>query len=864
MSRQGGTSVIREQRTDLPMATAHVFQVSENIARGYKIPKGRDPLRNGAGVTAIMGLTNGRGAARRAAKKRASIKAKRGGATCWKKPRTKYMRMGAVHRSDYAYPECWAYPIRSHRSKKTSKLLVSAAAKWFRVHGGKYAPRVRSQIARRIDDAARRQGVRSGRLRGSRSAWARSNDGGSPMIVLESSSDVFEENRGRHSRKSRSHCRVHPRGYSAPTRGKKGKRRMYRNGDSDTTSDIDSDVSVFEAVENRRGGRRHSRRRGKGRKSARRVWGSKRRSAGRRTTRRSSARRTRRGSGRRRWGRSVRKGRKSARRTRRGAGRRWGRKSARRTSRRTRRVSARRGHARRGHARRGSRRGYRRNGYEGNPPLSAAQREYLAKARAARGMYGSMPASGPDRAASARAMRAQILRRRAQVAGYRMSPWSSTPFRGFDAPWNRAKNQARIQRKMEKEARKARVMGMAMPAIFQGLGPRDLSRAMKELTKKQVEALFPDYSTFRSWMGAMRGDSKFRRWSSKAGSRRHGRGRGRMAARFGRGRSRRRWGRSSKRFGRGRRWGRGRSRGRGRRSFGRRHGRGRGRRSFGRRWGRGRGRRGYRRNGFMPNMPFTSTGEMIAAGAIGLGTFGALYGLSRVAARVNPLVGAVAGLVLGAGAVWGSDRIFKQTDAYAKAFAVAGIIGMVMSAGKALIAVLAPKATAGFGGPAFANQTARYALNPFGGSPFMQAQAGFGAPFQQALAAPFYQAQAGFGEYVGQGTGEYVSNDGSLAPVSDFGEYVSSGLAVEGYGDYEVMPNYTPGADGFGAINDGVHPGSNMDHQFNIMEAAAGFGSSPSGRSDYVPTVGASNVGSQESSPDAGIFDVGGPNGVFG
>jgi hypothetical protein len=134
----------------------------------------------------------------------------------------------------------------------------------------------------------------------------------------------------------------------------------------------------------------------------------------------------------------------------------------------------------------------------------------------------------------------------------------------------------------------------------------------------------------------------------------------------------------------------------------------------------------------------------------------------------------------------------------------------------------------------------------------------------------FYQANAGFGEYV-TGTGEYVS-DGSLAPVSDFGEYVASGLQVEGYGDYEVLPSFSGSADGFGYINDGVRPDGNLDAEFGVMEAAAGLGAGPGmltgggpgTRSDYVPTTQMSVVGGQEIAPDTGIFDVGGSNGVFG
>jgi len=49
------------------------------------------------------------------------------------------------------------------------------------------------------------------------------------------------------------------------------------------------------------------------------------------------------------------------------------------------------------------------------------------------------------------------------------------------------------------------------------------------------------------------------------------------------------------------------------------------------------------------------------------------------------------------------------------------------------------------------------------------------------------------------------------------------------------------------------------------MEAAAGLGAaSPQGRSDYVPTVQSGTVSNTESNADSGIFDVGGPNGVFG
>lgn len=266
----------------------------------------------------------------------------------------------------------------------------------------------------------------------------------------------------------------------------------------------------------------------------------------------------------------------------------------------------------------------------------------------------------------------------------------------------------------------------------------------------------------------------------------------------------------------------------------------------------------------MPNLPFASTGEMITAGLLGLGVFVGIHLVGKAASKVHPLAGAAAGIALGAGAAFGSDKLFKKNDAYAKGVAVSGIVSMLATAVSALAGMFG--VNVGFAGVGSQSQVARYASNPFGA--YYQAQAGLGAPnFQQAMAgSPFYQAQAGMGEYFApvSGMGEYVS-DGSLAPVSDFGEYVANRLSVEGYGDYEVQPGYAPSADGMGYVNDGVRPDANLDHEFNIMEASAGLGAaSAQGRSDYVPTVQSGAVQSSESSADSGIFDVGGPNGVFG
>lgn len=281
--------------------------------------------------------------------------------------------------------------------------------------------------------------------------------------------------------------------------------------------------------------------------------------------------------------------------------------------------------------------------------------------------------------------------------------------------------------------------------------------------------------------------------------------------------------------------------------------------------------------GYEQNMPYDNGKQLVLAGVAAAGGYTLPAIASMIASMLHPLAGAAAGVGVGVATAMYADRVFTDTDAYAKGAAIGGFFGAmkalwsgigetITGAFNKAKASVTP-AAAGFGGIGYGNTRANYVLNPFG--QFQQAAAGTGQ-FQQALAQPFMQAQAGYGEYI-QGTGEYVTQDGSMTPVSDFGEYVSSGISVQGYSDYEVMPEYTASADGFGYVNDGVHPGSNMDNEFNIIEAAAGLGASgmatgPGARSasNYIPSVQAGMVGSQGSAPDAGIFDVGGPNGVFG
>lgn len=831
------------------MAVGKVFAITEKEARGYEVPRGRPIMPNGAGVTAIMGLTNGRGSHRawkrsRKARgqcrddlgqftscyepnrKRRTVRGKSGGATCWKKPRSKYTRLGATKRSDYAYPECWAYPIRGRGP--WSKRLTARAAKWFRVHGHKYSPAVRARIASRISRSARSLGLSEGGLNVGRGRRARRNAQGEESMIVMQGETEFEENRRRRGRgRSKSKRRgrhSYGRGVTLMPRGR-GIRVLRRNPfDPEETS---STTSVGEFMENARRGR--GRKRGKAR---RRGKSRGRRSYGRRFAKRAGRRYGRKSYARRGKGR----GRSKARRSSKGRGR---------TFKGIRRVGARRA----GKGLTVMLRNYFSPNLTARDPITA---QYLSKIKGAK----SEKERAKIRAKWAPRLRMAELQRRSAVSGYKGGYPRGGGYQALIAgmPWVGAAMQRRAQKRAEREARKQARMAMAMPAVARGLRPRDLNWAMRDMTRKQVESVFPDFYSFRTWMGAMGRDSKFRRWAGKARKRSYGRRRGygrkRFFARGRYGRKGRRYGRKSRRYGRkSRRYGRGRGRGR---MAARRRGRGRRRGRYGRK---------FRRN-FSPNMPFLSFKELALASLLALGSFGIIHYGSKFAGNLHPLAGAGVGLVLGGAAAFGADKVFS-TDAYAKGVAFAGILGLVLTAGKAILGMF-KKPTAGFG--AFADSRGRFNPAPANLGAFYQAQAGLGAPFYQAqagLGAPFYQAQAGFDDYYStQGMGEYVSNDGALQPVSDMGEYVASHLAMEGYGDYEVSSQYTPGADGFGYVNEGVNPNTaNLNHEFNLMEAAAGLGAT---RSDYIPTGMSQRVGGQESNPNAGVFDIGGSGGIFG
>lgn len=186
-------------------------------------------------------------------------------------------------------------------------------------------------------------------------------------------------------------------------------------------------------------------------------------------------------------------------------------------------------------------------------------------------------------------------------------------------------------------------------------------------------------------------------------------------------------------------------------------------------------------------------------------------------------------------------------------------MGMAVDAGLSIIGEMFPAAKQYLGlGILTEGTRARYVLNGFG-QPILQAAAGMGQPILQAAAGPV-------GEYYDP-MGEYVSND-VYPSGGDFGEYVASNLDVQGYGDYEVEDTY--GMTGGGYMDDGVRPDGDLGQEFAMMEAKAGVGQPimqaaaglPSA-STYLPHQQAGMVRHSESSYDAGIFDIGGGNGVL-
>lgn len=88
---------------------------------------------------------------------------RRGRAGCRRTAPKRYRSKGATARSDYAYPECWKYPIRFRKGRKvkrkTTVAHVRAAAARFGKHARRYPKPTRRRIAARIRKAEKRYAI---------------------------------------------------------------------------------------------------------------------------------------------------------------------------------------------------------------------------------------------------------------------------------------------------------------------------------------------------------------------------------------------------------------------------------------------------------------------------------------------------------------------------------------------------------------------------------------------------------------------------------------------------------------------------------------------------------------------------------
>jgi hypothetical protein len=89
--------------------------------------------------------------------------------TCRCSPPKKYRQKGATARSDYAFPECWMYPIRFRAGRKVrvrlTKKHIRVAAGRFGKHSRRYPIAVRRRIAKNIQKAKARYGIGAARVR---------------------------------------------------------------------------------------------------------------------------------------------------------------------------------------------------------------------------------------------------------------------------------------------------------------------------------------------------------------------------------------------------------------------------------------------------------------------------------------------------------------------------------------------------------------------------------------------------------------------------------------------------------------------------------------------------------------------------
>ena len=146
------------------MARARLHSISRNDLDAYRMPS----FQRNPGVTAIMGITNGRGAYALSHNAKKGLK-KVGGAGCHGTAPKKYRTMGATKREQYAYPECWAYPVRvsklpkeseSHYKTRAAQRVKTAMTRYGQF-GKRYTPAVKREIELNIAKAAKAVGLKS-------------------------------------------------------------------------------------------------------------------------------------------------------------------------------------------------------------------------------------------------------------------------------------------------------------------------------------------------------------------------------------------------------------------------------------------------------------------------------------------------------------------------------------------------------------------------------------------------------------------------------------------------------------------------------------------------------------------------------
>ena len=181
------------------MARGRIFKITKAQAEGYEVldpPKSRKRARSNPGVTAIMGITNGRGAAKRSARKLRrrgaitglkSVRTQKrvGGIDCLGHAPPKHVRHGSTKRSDYALPQCFRFPVRTRG--KATKAKVRRALGYYGKSKHLYSTTVRREIEHGIARAAFEAGITSPVAMRYRKKFALANEtqrGESPMFVV--------------------------------------------------------------------------------------------------------------------------------------------------------------------------------------------------------------------------------------------------------------------------------------------------------------------------------------------------------------------------------------------------------------------------------------------------------------------------------------------------------------------------------------------------------------------------------------------------------------------------------------------------------------------------------------------------------